>query len=76
MEIKPLESGKFTLFLDQERDTYKKGIQEIQFPSGRSYVPEFEDLAKVIREEKQLEWTPAHDLLTHKTLLEISGMLD
>jgi predicted dehydrogenase len=76
MEIKPLESGKFTLFLDQERDTHKKGIQEIQFPSGRSYVPEFEDLAEVIREEKQLEWTPAHDLLTHKTLLEISGMLD
>ena len=76
MEIQQLESGQFTLFLDQARESYKKGIQEVKLKGGRSYVPEFEDLAKVIRGEKDLAWTPEHDLLTQKTLLEVSGMLE
>ena len=74
MEIQQLESGKFTLYLDQPRESYQKGSQIIQLSSGRSYVPEFQDLAKVIRKEKELAWTYEHDLTVHETLLEISGM--
>ena len=74
MEIQQLESGNFTLYLDQPRESYKKGAQSVQLKAGRSYVPEFQDLAKVIRGEKELAWTYEHDLTVHKTLLEISGM--
>jgi len=76
MEIQQLESGKFTLNLDQARESYKKGSQTVQLKGGRSYVPEFADLAKVIRGEKELAWTPQHDLTVHKTLLSLTDMLD
>jgi len=76
MEIQQLESGKFTLNLDQARESYKKGSQTVQLKGGRSYVPEFADLAKVIHGEKELAWTPQHDLTVHKTLLSLTDMLD
>ena len=74
MEIQQLESGKFTLYLDQPRENYKKGAQVVQLKGGRSYVPEFQDLANVIRGEKELDWTYDHDLLVQETLLQISEM--
>lgn len=74
MEIKQLESGRFTLNLDRARDIYKKGSQSIQLKGGRSYVAEFQDLAKVIRGEKELAWTPEHDLSVQATLLDVCGM--
>ena len=74
MEIQQLESGKFTLYLDQPRENYKKGAQTVQLKAGRSYVPEFQDLAKVIRGEKELAWSYEHDLAVHETLLKISEM--
>lgn len=74
MEIRQLESGRFILNLDRPRGTYKKGSQTVQLKGGRSYVPEFEDLAKVIRGEKKLAWTPEHDLAVQETLLQVCGM--
>ena len=74
MEIQQLESGRFTLNLDQTRGDYKKGSQVVQLKGGRSYVAEFTDLAKVIRQEKNLAWSYEHDLIVHETLLRICGM--
>jgi predicted dehydrogenase len=74
MEIQPLESGQFTLNLDQVRGEFKKGTQTVQLKSGRSYVAEFTDLAKVIRGEKKLSWSYRHDLDVHESLLNICGM--
>ena len=74
MEIRPMESGRFVLTIDQDRGKYKKGTHTIQLDSGRSYVKEFEDLAKVIRGEKKLAWTYEHDLMVHETLLRICDM--
>jgi len=74
MEIQPMESGKFVLNLDRARKGYKKGTQTVQLKSGRSYVAEFVDLAKVIRGEKKLEWSYEHDLTVHETLLKICNM--
>jgi predicted dehydrogenase len=74
MEIQPLESGKFLLNLDRARGKFQKGGQLVQLKGGRSYVEEFADLAKVIRGEKDLEWSFEHDLTVHETLLRVCGM--
>ncbi len=74
MEIQQLESGLFTLNLDQKRGTFEKGTQTVQLKGGRSYVAEFIDLAKVIRGEKKFAWSYQHDLDVHETLLKICGM--
>ena len=74
MKIQQLESGRFTLNLDQAHDEFKKGTQTVQLKGGRSYVAEFIDLAKVIRGKKKFEWSYQHDLDVHETLLKICGM--
>ena len=74
MEIQPLESGRFTLNLDQDGEEFKKGAQTVQLKGGRSYVAEFTNLAKVIRGEKKFAWSYQHDLDVHETLLKICGM--
>jgi predicted dehydrogenase len=75
MEIQQLESGDFTLYLDEPRGNYKEGVQMVKLPrKGGRYDGEFEDLARVIRGEKSLPWTYRHDLDTQETLLLASGM--
>ncbi len=74
MEIQPLESGRFTLNLDQARGEFKKGTQTVQLKGGRSYAAEFIDLAKVIRGKKKFDWSYQHDLDVHEALLKICGM--
>ena len=75
MEIQQLEGARFSLNLDQARGSYKKGTQTVQLQSGRSYVAEFADLARVIRDEKKLAWSYQHDLTVHETLLKVCDML-
>ena len=54
---------------------YKAGKQTLTFPKGRGrYDGDFEDLAKVIRGEKALEFSPAHDLVVHETIVRASGL--
>ncbi|MEM7392664.1 MAG: Gfo/Idh/MocA family oxidoreductase [Verrucomicrobiota bacterium] len=75
LEIMPMESGRVVLRLSKPRGGYRKGVQQIERkrPGGR-YDGEFVDLAKVIREEKALAWTPEHDLAAHETILRAAGM--
>lgn len=76
MEILPLESGKATLWLDEARGPWKKGMNVVNLPlpEGR-YDEEFVDLARVIRGYKKLEWNAAHDIAVHETVLRASGVL-
>jgi len=54
---------------------YKAGRQTLTCPKGRGrYDGDFEDLAKVIRGEKALEFSPAHNLAVHETFLRASGL--
>lgn len=74
MEIEPLESGKATLYLDEAREGYNRGRQEIALKlPGNRYVEEFRDLASVIRKEKALAWGAAHDIAVHETALRAAG---
>ncbi len=75
MEISPLESNNFRLWLSEPHEEYKKGEQTVSLkaPPGR-YDWEFVDLAKVIRKEKSLAWNAAHDIAVHETVLRAAGI--
>lgn len=75
IEIQPMESGQFVARFAKASGPYKKGEQTVKLdvPKGR-YDGEFIDLAKVIRGEKALAWSAAHDILVHQTLLQASGI--
>ncbi len=75
IDIRPLEAPKMQLALARARDPYKSGYQEVTLPAmtGR-YDGEFIDLAKIVRGEKQPDFSPAHDLATHETILRASGL--
>ena len=75
IEIVPLESGNLTLSLSQPHDIYSKGSQKVRLdvPKDR-YQGEFADLAAVVRGEKKLAWTAAHDIAVHETTLRAAGI--
>lgn len=75
-DIRPLEPPAARLALDAPRDGFKKGYQNLVFSNfkGGRYDQEFVDLAKAIRGEKALEYTPEHDLAVHETVLRASGL--
>jgi predicted dehydrogenase len=74
-EILPLESGKVSLSLTQAQGRYKRGTQSLALdvPKDR-YIGEFQDLARIVRGEKNLAWTADHDIAVHETVLRASGM--
>lgn len=75
MEIQPLESGRGVLRLDAARGGFKSGETRfaLDVPRGR-YKGEFRDLARVLRGEKQLSWSAAHDITVHATALRCAGL--
>ena len=74
IEIQQLESGDFTLYLDEPRENYKEGVQKVKLGKEGRYDGEFRDLAKVIRGEKSFDWSYQHDLDTQEALLLASEM--
>ncbi len=76
MEIRPLESGKGILRLNQARSDgrFKKGENafELQVPKGR-YDEEFRDLALVLRGQA-FAWSADHDIAVHATALRAAGL--
>lgn len=76
MEIRPLESGKGVLRLDQPRadGRFKKGENTfaLDVPKGR-YDEEFRDLARVLRGQT-FGWSAEHDISVHATALRAAGL--
>ncbi len=73
-EIRPLEPPRLLLALDQPRQKYEKGYQEVNLPPmlGR-YDDQLIDLARIIRGEKDSEYTVEHDLAVQEAVLKASG---
>ena len=70
VDIKPLESPKVRLALDQARGKYKKGYQDVELPrSPGRYYNQLIDFARIVRGEKAPDYTPAHDLAVQETVL-------
>ena len=76
LEIRPLESGKGILRLDQAREgeRFKKGETAftLDVPKGR-YDEEFRDLARVLRGQA-FAWSADHDIVVHATALRAAGL--
>ncbi|HJN10832.1 MAG: Gfo/Idh/MocA family oxidoreductase [Pirellulaceae bacterium] len=75
IDIRPLEPPRLTLTLDQPRDGFKKGTQEVELPAlGGRYDADFKDLAKIIRGEKSADFSVDHDLAVQAAVLNASGI--
>jgi predicted dehydrogenase len=72
--IQPLDAPDVRLTLDRGRGQYKKGTQEIKFGSYERYVGDAADMARVLRGEKECEYSYVHDLAVQETVLLASGM--
>ena len=75
VDIKPLEKPKVRLALDQARGKFKKGYQDVEMPEmpGR-YYDQLLDFARIIRGEKQAEYSPEHDYHVQETILKACGL--
>ncbi|MFT5466775.1 MAG: putative dehydrogenase [Verrucomicrobiales bacterium] len=73
--IQPLDRPSARISLSKDRGEFKKGIQDVPFdPPYRRYVGDAIDFAKIIRGEKKLDFSPAHDAAVQETLLRASEM--
>ena len=74
VEIRPLEPPRLLFTPAQAIEGYQKGDQEVKLASmpGR-YDEQLIELARIIREEKESEYPPEHDLAVHEAVLKASG---
>ena len=74
VHIQPIDSPSVRLVFDEPREGYKKGYQEIVFGDYDRYVEDAKDFAKIIRGEKQTDYSPEHDYTVQETVLRAAGM--
>jgi predicted dehydrogenase len=74
VEIRPLEPPRLLLALDRPLKEYRKGYQEVALPPmpGR-YDDQLVELARIIRGEKESEYSLEHDLAVQEAVLKASG---
>ena len=71
--IQPLDAPSVRFTLNQPRGKHGKGYQEIRFGSYPRYVGDAADLAKIIRNEKEPDFSYQHDLAVQEAVLKASG---
>jgi len=72
--IQPLDAPSVRLTLDRDRGEYKKGSQEVRFGDYQRYVGDAADMARILRGEKECDFSYAHDLAVQETVLRASVM--
>jgi len=72
--IQPLDNPKAKVAFRTAHGDYRKGYQEIEFPKYRRYVDDAADLAKIVRQEKEPDFTYEHDLTVQRSVLRASGL--
>lgn len=73
-QIQPLDAPNVRLVLSQPRGKYAAGIQEIAFGDYPRYVGDAADLARIIRGEKDAEFSYEHDLAVQETVLRACAL--
>jgi len=70
VDICPLEPPKLKLALEDGRGGYKEGYQEVQLPPmpGR-YDEQLAEFARIVRGQKEPDFSPTHDIAVHESLL-------
>jgi predicted dehydrogenase len=75
-KAQPFAPVRLTVELKDAVGLYRAGEQVVVPPSppGLPYTPDFAEMAAVIRAGAQPTYTPEHDLMTHRVLLDACGM--
>jgi predicted dehydrogenase len=71
--IQPLDAPSVRFTLDQPRGKYGKGYQDVRFGNYPRYVGDAADLAKIVRGEKDPDFSYQHDLAVQEAVLKASG---
>ena len=74
LHFQPLDNPSAKLALSKDRGKYHQGYQDITFPKYTRYVDDAADLAKIVREEKDADFSYEHDYEVQKTVLLASGL--
>lgn len=68
--IQPLDNPSARIALAHPVSKYKSGYQDVTFPKYTRYVADAADMARVIRGEKEADFSYEHDLAVQTTLLQ------
>ena len=74
LHIQPLDRPNVQVAFSANRGKYKRGYQTIEFGNYPRYVGDAADLAKIVRGEKDNEYSYDHDLTVQETLLKACGL--
>ncbi len=72
--IQPLDAPSVRFALSKPRGKYAKGYQDVTFGDYPRYVGDVADLAKIVRGEKEPDFTYDHDYQVQKSVLLASGL--
>jgi predicted dehydrogenase len=72
--IQPLDNPSAKVALSQQRGEYKQGYQDLAFRKFTRYVGDAADMARIIRGEKESEFSCEHDLNVQRAVLAASGL--
>jgi len=72
--IQPLDNPSARVALSKPRGKYKAGYQDITFPKYTRYVDDAADMARIIRGEKDTDFSYEHDLTVQETLLSACSL--
>ncbi len=72
--IQPLDNPAVRVSLSQARGEFKKGTQDVKFPKYTRYIDDAADMARIIRGERETDFSYEHDLTVQETLLEACGL--
>ncbi len=72
--IQPLDRPSIQVAFSRPRNGYQPEFQQVTVGSYDRYVADFADLARVIRGEKDADYSYAHDLAVQETVLQASKL--
>jgi predicted dehydrogenase len=72
--VQPLDNPSARVAFSTPHGAYRKGYQDVSFPRYTRYVEDAAEMARVIRGETAIDYTPRHDLAVQTTVLQASGL--
>ena len=74
--VQPYAPVRLMLDLKEAAGPYKAGPQMLEpaLPLGPTYAPDFREMAHIIRDGAKPSYSPEHDLIAQRALLEACGI--
>ena len=72
--IQPLDQPRVRLALHAAHDQYAAGVQDIAMPEYVRYVDDAADLARIVRHEKDADFSYEHDYAVQRVVLQSCGL--